>query len=92
MKAEFLNAFQGNIEQILALEELIFYFMMVKSKHYGNDNRFIVNYHLKTFCEPIRLLVSSRPYSYGELSSQETGGKINLGRNGPCPCGSGKKY
>jgi len=89
-KAKILNICQGDIEQIQTIEALIVKFMMVKLEQYSHDNRFIINYQVDTSCEPPSLNIASVPFGDGAL--RDSGGKINVGRNDPCPCGSGKKY
>lgn len=88
--AKFIDICQGDIEQILIIETLIVKFMMVKLEQYNEDNRFIINYQVDTSCEPPSLNIGSVPFGDGAL--RDSGGKLNIGRNDPCHCGSGKKY
>lgn len=88
--AKLLDICQGDIEQIQVIETLIVKFMMVKLEQYSDDNRFIINYQVDTSCEPPSLNIASIPF--GDGAFQGSDGKINAGRNDPCPCGSGKKY
>ena len=88
--AKLLNICQGDIEQIQIIEVLIVKFMMVKLEQYSDDNRFIINYQVDTSCEPPNITIGSVPFDDGAL--RNSAGKIKVGRNDPCPCGSGKKH
>lgn len=90
-KTKILNLCKGDLEQIQTIEALIVKFMMFKLEQYRDDHRLIVKYEVDTSCEPPAITIGSVPLGEDALSINP-GGKINLGRNEPCPCGSGKKY
>lgn len=90
MHEAMLNIYQDDIEQKQVLEALIVKFIEIKLEKYSEDNRFIVSYQFDTTCEPPHLNIGSVPF--GDDRLQSSNNKLKAGRNGTCPCGSGKKY
>ncbi|TCO73843.1 SEC-C metal-binding domain-containing protein [Marinisporobacter balticus] len=73
-------------EQKQILDELIDHFTQHKLSYYNDDKRVIVDFKFNGN----KLDIASSPFVGGVLKT--CGEKTKIGRNDPCPCGSGNKY
>ncbi|ERJ12241.1 SECA protein [Haloplasma contractile SSD-17B] len=85
-----LNVFE-EVDQEDMLE-LIDLFKLYKKSNHADDERFILDYQVVAAGENPVIKVRSQPVSELKKAKNPNMNKTKVGRNEPCPCGSGKKY